>query len=210
MLSYIAGLLLFFSGAVNPTNTFEGTIELIYISQYDTTFFTYHVKKDFIRVDKLDTHHALTQATLINLTSEEIFVLSPARKMYTQIDKKIRDNNSNKNFEIIKTENSRTINHSVCYQWRVKNIERNTEISYWVKNTDFYSFDKFVHLINNVENFYEFYEKIPDSQGFFPVLVEERTLLRAEKSKLSVEKMTPKSLNDNIFKIPDNYEKVNL
>jgi len=206
MLSYIAGLLLLISGASN----FEGSIDLIYISQYDTTYFTYNIKNDNIRVDKFDSHFILTETILLNLNTEEIFVLSPSRKLFTQINKKNKDISSDKNFLVTKTANSRLINSSVCYQWRVKNIERNTEISYWVTNNNFNFFDKFVRLINNVENIYEFFEKIPESQGYFPILVEERTLLRAEKSTISVNKITPKNFDQAFFNIPVGYNNVNL
>lgn len=206
MLSYIAGLLLLFPG----TSNFEGSIDLIYISQYDTTYFSYNIKNENIRVDKFDSHFMLTETILLNLNTEEIFVLSPSRKLFTQINKKNKDISSDKNFLVTKTANSRLINSSVCYQWRVKNIERNTEISYWVINNNFNFFDKFVRLINNVENIYEFFEKIPESQGYFPVLVEERTLLRAEKSTISVNKITPKIFDQAFFNIPADYNNVNL
>jgi len=206
MLSYIAGLLLLFSG----TSNFEGSIDLIYISQYDTTYFTYNIKNENIRVDKFDSHFILTETILLNLNTEEIFVLSPSRKLFTQINKKNKDISSDKNFLVTKTANSRLIKSSVCYQWRVKNIERNTEISYWVTNNNFNFFDKFVRLINNVENIYEFFEKIPESQGYFPILVEERTLLRAEKSTISVNKITPKIFDQAFFNIPAGYNNVNL
>ena len=62
MLSYIAGLFMLFPG----TSNFEGSIDLIHISQYDTTYFTYNIKNENIRVDKFDSHFMLTETILLN------------------------------------------------------------------------------------------------------------------------------------------------
>ncbi|MCK5170946.1 MAG: hypothetical protein KAQ75_13795, partial [Bacteroidales bacterium] len=83
-----------------------------------------------------------------------------------------------------------------------------TEVSYWVSQNNFYFFEELVHLINNTDKTYEFFEKIPETQGFFPMLCVERTLLRKEKYRLYVINITNNAISDDIFKIPSDFELV--
>ena len=72
-----------------------------------------------------------------------------------------------------------------------------------------YFFEDLITLINRTDKTYEFFEKIPETQGFFPILTVERTLLRKEKSRTYVANITKQQLSDNKFKIPTNYQLVN-
>lgn len=188
---------------------FEGSIDFINISQYDSTYFSLFIKKENIRVDKFDKNHKLTESVILMLKEDIIYVISPSRKLYTQVNYLEEDKSNNKDFEVLKTDNTRTIIGQTCYQWRVKNEERNTEISYWVAKNNYYFFEKFIKLYGEVDKLFEFYQKIPDTQGYFPLLVEERTLLRADKSKLMVQKISNRILSQSYFDIPADYEKVN-
>ncbi|OFX86003.1 MAG: hypothetical protein A2W99_16645 [Bacteroidetes bacterium GWF2_33_16] len=209
MLNYILSILLFTASPTLQNNSFEGSIDLIYISQYDTTYFSYFVKHDNVRVDKFDKNHKHTESILLDLQKDIIYVISPSRKLYTQVIYTPRDNSKDKSFEVLKTDNTRTIIGETCYQWRVKNVERNTEISYWVVKNDFFFFEKLVSLLNLVDKSFDFFEKIDNTQGYFPLLVEERTILRADKSKLIVQKISNRVISQNYFDIPADYEKVN-
>jgi hypothetical protein len=140
---------------------------------------------------------------------EEIYVLSPSKKLYTKLTINQRDHQDHENFIVQKTENHREVNGIDCYQWRVKNIERNTEIAYWVSQNDFYFFEDLIKLINHTDKTYDFFEKIPESQGFFPLLAVERTLLRKEKSRIYVANITKKSISDSMFTIPADYQLIN-
>jgi hypothetical protein len=108
-----------------------------------------------------------------------------------------------------KTENSKQINGQTCYQWRVKDPERNTEIAYWVfeENLDFFA--TLLQLLNRTEYSLAVFREIPGSIGFFPMLTEERTLLRKEKLKIALVDINEKELNSGIFKIPSGYKAVN-
>ena len=209
MLNFIFSILLFtYSGNIQA-EPFEGSIDLVYISQYDTTYLSFFVKQNNVRVDKFDKNHKHLESVIMNLKRESIYVVSPSRKLYTEVKYVSTGKSKNNKFEVFKSENTRTIIGQDCFQWRVKNIERNTEICYWVSNNGFDFFEKFVLLYNTIDKMFEFYEKIPDSRGYFPLLVEERTLLRSDKSKLLVQKISNKIVSQNFFDIPSDYEKVN-
>lgn len=209
MLNLIISLLILLFSAPASAKSFEGSIDFVYESHYDTSFFTYYVKNDQVRIDKFDNNHLLVQSLLIHMGHEELYVLSPSKKLYTKLERKQTDAHDQENFIVQKTENHREVNGIDCYQWRVKNIERNTEIAYWVSQNDFYFFEDLIKLINHTDKTYDFFEKIPESQGFFPLLAVERTLLRKEKSRIYVANITKKSISDSMFTIPADYQLIN-
>lgn len=208
MLNFLLSFLLIVNSLNASTEAFEGKIEVVHKSHYDTSFFTYFVKSNHVRIDKFDSDHTIEQSLLINLENKQVYILSPAKKMYTQLEVKTNSNSNSDNYTILKTENSRMVGDYQCYQWRVKNKERNTEIAYWVSQNNFYFFEDLVKLINNTDNTYEFFGKIPETQGFFPMLSVERTLLRREKSRTYVVNISDNEVSKDLFKIPADYELV--
>ena len=119
----ISFLLLLSSPEFTNIESFEGSIELIHESYYDTSYCTYFIKDDNIRIDKFDNGHFLIQSLLIKSKDEQIYILSPSKKLYTQLVLSKTENTNNENFIILKTENSRIVNGFECYQWRVKKKE---------------------------------------------------------------------------------------
>jgi hypothetical protein len=208
MLNFLLSFLLTLNSLSVNTVAFEGKIEVVHESLYNTSYFTYFVKNNNVRIDKFDSNHSIEQSLLINLENRQVYILSPTKKMYTQLDVHESNNSNSDNYTILKTENSRMVGDYQCYQWRVKNKERNTEIAYWVSQNNFYFFEDLVKLINNTDNTYEFFGQIPETQGFFPMLSVERTLLRREKSRTYVVNISDKKVSDDLFQIPSNYELV--
>jgi hypothetical protein len=203
----ISFLLLLFS--INTDiKSFEGSIKMIQESCYETSYFTYFVNNENVRIDKFDDNHVLTQSIIINLKDKQVHILSPSKKLYSKLSVNYSLNTNSDDFFIIKTQNSKLIDEQLCYQWRVKNTKSNTEVAYWVTQNNFYFFDEMLKLLNNIDKSFEYFEKIPESQGFFPLLTVERTLLRREKNKLSVLQIKNMVLEKNIFEIPDDYKLV--
>lgn len=209
MTNFVISLFILLFSANSNTQSFEGSIDLVQKSFYDTTYFTYYVKDRNVRIDKFDSNHNLTQSLLVQIDKELVYILSPEKKLYTQLETHDDYHAADDGFIILKTENHRIVHGINCYQWRVKNIERNTEVAYWVSQNDFYFFEELVKLINRTDKTYEFFEKIPETQGFFPMLSVERTLLRKEKSRIYVANITKQKLSETKFSIPSDFEKVN-
>ncbi|MCB2197706.1 MAG: DUF4412 domain-containing protein [Bacteroidetes bacterium] len=208
MLNFLLSFLLIVNSLNASTEAFEGKIEVVHESLYNTSYFTYFIKNNNVRIDKFDSNHTIEQSLLINLENKQVYILSPSKKMYTQLEVNKSNNTNSDNYTILKTENSRMVGDYQCYQWRVKNKERNTEIAYWVSQNNFYFFEDLVKLINNTDNTYEFFGKIPETQGFFPMLSVERTLLRREKSRTYVVNISDNEVSRDLFKIPADYELV--
>lgn len=208
MINFLISFILLVFPVTSDVKSFEGSIELVQESFYDISYFTYFVKNNHVRIDKFDHTHTLIQSLLINLDKEEIFVLSPSKNLYAKPEINNPRKSGKENYVILKTENSKMVGEHLCYQWRVKNKERNTEVAYWVSQKNFYFFEELLKLINCTDNTFEFFEKIPETQGFFPMLSVERTLLRREKSRLCVVNISDQPLNNNLFEIPANFELV--
>lgn len=206
MLNFLLSFILFFTHTTSSVESFEGSIDLIQKSYYETSYFTYFVKKENVRIDKFDSNNNLIQTLLINLDKEKIYSLCPSKNLYTELKINNKKHSDEKNFTINKTENSRMVGEYLCYQWRVKNEERNTEVAYWVSQSNFYFFEHLVKIINKTDKTYEFFGRIPETMGFFPMLSVERTLLRKEKGRVYVVNIKDGSLNDNLFEIPANFE----
>jgi len=208
MINFLFALFLFITAPVNNSDSFEGKIKLVEESNYNTTFYTYTIKNKQIRVDKFDQNHEIIQSMLVNLENEQMIVLSPSKKLYTYQELSRNLNTTNENFEVIKTKNTRLLNGKKCYQWRVRNVEQNTEVTYWVSESNFYFFNDFIKLLNCTERTFTFFEKIPNSQGFFPILTVERTLLRKIKKQISVIEINHQKVNDTTFEIPKDFNEV--
>ena len=209
MINFLLSFLIVIPTFSSNNKSFKGSIKLAQETYYDTTYFTYYVKIPQIRIDKFDSNHKLEQSILVNLNSKQVYMVSNTKKMYTSPQTKENEINSiDENFIVLKTENSRMIGDYLCYQWRVKNKERNTEVTYWVTQNNFYFFNALLKIIGNIDKTYEFFAQIPESEGFFPVLSVERTILRKQKSKTYVVDIEKKDIAEDLFTIPSNFKLV--
>jgi hypothetical protein len=184
---------------------FEGSITMVKQSVYDTVYYTYYVSNGRIRIEEKDKSNEVKMVYIVNINKEEVYIINPSKKMYTKLKKITSDNQEQQQFIIKKTDNYKLINGVRCYQWRVKNIHRNTEITYWVAQKNFDFFDKMVKVLNKTDKSWEFFNNIPNAAGYFPMLYVERTLLRDEKMRTAVLKIEPHRIDSSIFQIPKDY-----
>ncbi len=185
---------------------FEGSISLIKESFYDTTFFNYFVSDGKIRIEEFNSKKLLQHIYIVNTLNDEVIIIDPVKKLYTKLRKKPLNCNNDAQCAVLKSVNSKMINGIRCYQWRVKCKDKNTEISYWVTQNDFYFFEKMAKIFNATDRSLEFFNHIPLSQGFFPMLSVERNLVRDEKMRTAVLNIERKSVDSALFRIPFNYK----
>lgn len=190
-------------------NHFEGSINLFKKTLNDTTFYVYYVKGQKIRIDILEksvNSNSIENYLLFDLENKSIVAISPTRKLYIPLQTGKYKKAEDKNFVIIKSNNKKVVTGYQCYQWRVKNVEMNTEMTYWVAAENFTFFEDLLKLWNRTEKHAVFYLQIPEINGFFPIESVERTLLRDEKMKLLVTGIKKNKIDDNLFKIPADYK----
>lgn len=188
---------------------FEGSLQVVKTSRYDTTFVLYHVKQNKVRIEEFSNNAQILSSFIVDLEKNIVFAIDPVNKLFRQISNMPRGSSSSHNVEIIKTENYKYINGYKCNQWRVKNRSRNTEIAYWVAKDDFYFFDKMLKLTHSMGKTNTYFLFIPGSQGYLPMLAVERTVLRDEKSRFEIKRIEREILDNSLFLIPDNYKQFN-
>jgi hypothetical protein len=192
----------------NPiiTSGFEGKITFVKQSVYDTSYYDCYIKGELIRIEEYDKQHHHQNTFIGNLKNQTLTAIDQENKLVAKIETHSLISADKNEFQTIKTTNHKLINGYECYQWRVKNKYRKTEISYWVTKIHFPLCSHFLKLLNSSENFLNFFLYIPDNDGFFPILVEERTILREEKVKLQVTHVSQTILSKGLFTIPKSYK----
>lgn len=189
---------------------FEGQIDLVKHSVSDTTYLKYSIKGDQIRVDEYDKYKRLQRYFIVNVIDRSVLAVNPLKKMYTSISpKNITDLKNDKDFQVIKSNNYQMINGYKCFQWRVKNINQNTEISYWVAEDNFSFFSSLIKTWDNSDKAQDFYLLIPDVEGRMPMLMVERTLVRDEKNRIAVTNINKLKIDDSLFVVPKTYKQLN-
>ncbi len=185
---------------------FEGRIKVMKKTYYDTSYFFYSVKDDKIRIDQYNQYNRLTNSFILDTDEMSVLALNNYHNIYKKLIPSNSSGSADKNkYEVIKTDNTKEINGYLCYQWRVRNRDKNSEIAYWVTKNGFGFFDDMVRLLSLVGNSSEFFSQIPGNEGFLPILTVERTLVRYEKLRLVVTDVEHTSLSEDIFKIPSDY-----
>ncbi len=189
----------------NNNEGFEGQIQLKKKSFYDTSFFSYYVKDNMMRVEEYKGNNQLLYSIIIDLEKERVVVLNPEMKAYKVSRPNTFKKYDNNSFEIKKTPYRKKINGYVCYQWRVRNKKMNTEITYWVTNQYFDSYHDFLRVLNKTENSFHYFLQIPENEGYMPIQTVERTLVRHERARYVVTSVNQKDLNNSLFDIPEDY-----
>ena len=184
---------------------FEGTIRYKNESISDTAYVTYNVSKNLIRIDETSSTGQLTRSTIVNLGNKTVTALDPLKKLYTDIYPKPANQFTSSDFEINRTGNQKMISGYKCYHWRVKNKSANTEISYWVAEDNFGFFDELLKTLPLADNQYTFFLSIPQSEGFLPLDICERTLLRDIKNKLYLLDIKKQPIEPSVFEVPVGY-----
>ena len=188
-------------------NKFEGEIVFVKETLKDTSYFSYKIKGDWVRVDELDKDLNTKNYMIIDINTPLIYAVNPNRKLYTNmpINPWDYDNAPQSSFQVIKTDNYKYLNGYKCNQWRVRNKKENTEIAYWVAFDQFTFFQKLLRLMNVSDKNSDYYLRIPETEGIFPMLSVETTILRSRKSKLEVININKKNLETALFEIPSDY-----
>lgn len=208
MKKYLLSLATFTLIGFADAQSFEGSIEFKRIMPNDTAVYVYHVKGDKVRIDEMGSDGKVVEGSmLVNLSDKKMTALSHDRKLF--MDRPYKKSDAPKmKLEVERSANSKFINGQNCTQWRVKNKEKDTEITYWVAEGKYDFFVPLLEIINRKDNFSTYYQQVPDTKGFFPMMAVERSLLRDERGRLQVTKVSAKSLDASLFEVPKSYVKV--
>ncbi len=187
---------------------FEGEIVFVKETFNDTSYFSYKIKNNRVRVEELDSKLNVKNYMIVDVDAPLIYAVNPSRKLYTNmpIHPWDFDNAPQSDYQVIKTQNYKYLKGYKCNQWRVRNKKEDTEIAYWVANDHFNFFQKLLRLINVADKSSNYYLRIPEIDGVFPLLSVERSTLRCWKSKLEVISLKQKDMETSLFEIPQDYK----
>lgn len=186
---------------------FEGEITFSKETLQDTSFYAYKIKNSRIRIEELDKKMEMVNYMLVDVLDKSVYAINPKRKLFVEISTYSNLNSPDtSNFNVIKTENHKDIKGYKCFQWRVRNKKENTEVAYWVSDQHFKYFTELLSLLNREEKSSVYYLQIPDAQGYFPLLSEERSLLREWRMQLKVINIEKKAMAASLFEIPAGYK----
>ncbi len=191
----------------NPENQkgFEGKIEIIEKKPFDTSSYTLFVSDNLVRLDKIEKNEKMKESLIFDLDKNTILALQHERKMYMNIPVKSFLSAVDDSVKIVKTNNTKIISGFKCTQWRIKNVNENTEITYWVTGNNFYFYNRFLKLWNKTDKCYKYFLSIPETAGNFPIQQVERTLLRDIKSSVVISKLSFQPVIKSEFEIPGGY-----
>jgi len=195
---------------VSPSQKpFEGTIEFLYYKN-DTTKNVYSVKDNLVRLDQYSKKNdgSIEGSFLFNLSTKEIKMLSPRRKLWTIHKSNVPPTISGK-CEVIKTNNTKTILGYKCTEYIVKNIIEDTEISYWIAMENFNFFVPLLQLWNRKDRQSVYFNQITSlPSGAMPLLSIEKQISTGKIiTKLETIKITAKEISSETFEIPKDYKK---
>ncbi len=187
---------------------FEGSIFFTKSNMMDVTQYAYHVKDNMVRIDEMiEGSEDLVATLLVNLETQQMIALSHERNLYMNKPGKIGEQDDAGKV-VMQGSLKRSIHNRNCSQYRVKNKPDNREIMYWVTEGEFGFFPKLLSILKRKDNFSTYYQAIPDLGNKLPLLAQENTLLREKKGFLQVEKIDEKKLDNSLFEVPENFEKV--
>jgi hypothetical protein len=188
---------------------FEGSITLVKQTCYDTFYYSFTVKDNWVRIDEKNAQAQVMQSLIIDTRDKSITALSPSQKLYTSIVKMNDEPTVQKDFSVLKTDNYKYIDGHKCYLWRLRNPNLNMEVSFWVFESDFSFFNDVVSILSHTEDYSRFclyFDRVPQNKGFFPMLTVEKTLLRDEKMKVTVHSIVRKKIDARLFQVPREYK----
>lgn len=209
MLRIYLVLLIIFNSAALTAQDFEGAIYVKKKDLNDTMNLIYTVKGKLIRVDEMDNQNSIKQSLIIDVSNKRIVAIDPQKKLYRLLPTEKAISRRPNDLVIKKSTNYKVINGYKCFQWRVKSVPLNTEVSYWIPEASFSFFSDMLLMLNSSERSLHFFMMLPLSDGLMPMLAVERTLLRKEKKRYRVTKVLPQTVKDSLFKVPDDYQVFN-
>jgi len=201
-------LLIFPFNLLSNIGNFEGKIKFLSEGAYDTLSMVLSVKNDLVRMDQYSSKNGLEISYLFDLRSGKVFALSGREKVYKEINLRDQPKQGETDVTIIKSQNSMLINGTTCYQWRVKNRQSMTEITYWVAQSGFDFMEPLQRLIGQLQTPFNLFTLCPDIKYFFPLMVVDRTAFRKFRCSLRVVDIKRIELPENLFAIPRGYREL--
>ncbi|MCQ2958569.1 MAG: DUF4412 domain-containing protein [Bacteroidales bacterium] len=169
----------------------------------DTLYYVYTIKDDCVRIDEYDKYKRVIRAYIVNLQDKSVMLINPNKRIYTKVESFPVSEKYVQNLEVVNTGNHKYINGYYCSQWRVRNLEENMEITYWVAGENFNFYTPMSQVAMSLEDYFLFFKALPHGKmrGVMPMMIENKTLLRAPKSTLNVTQVKQHVVDTSVFNL---------
>jgi len=191
------------------SKNFKGILEYVEYTPFDTTYYKVYVSEDKIRVDtydNIDVKGTINKSLIYNLKDKKVIALKPSEKIYKTINVDSDSEHGVDGCEIILNKNNyKFINGYKCVQYRIKNVNENTDITYWIPEEDFPFYYEMVRMKRSMHRVHKYFFMLPNYKVAFPMQTVERSLLREQKSAYKVIDFEEKIVEETVFEIPKDY-----
>jgi len=198
-----------FLSAMAVAQSYEGTIEFKMETTKDTTTNIYYVKGNDVKLDQIGRKSGKVEGSFVfNLSTKEIKFVNPVRKVWGE--------HKSETAPVIKGTcvstkgtGTKTIQGIKCTEYKVKNVEENTEITYWIASGKYDFFVPLVKAWNRKDKQSIYFNQLKDlPKGAMPLLSEEKQISDGKLiSKLEVSKMSKGGVDASKLAIPADYKK---
>lgn len=189
-----------------PATAFEGTIEFLQTNGIDTSYYTYYVKGDKVKLENFDpVSKNIEGAFLVDLAAKKMTTISPVRKIYFDQPSGTPVKPSG-TVKVDKTAKKQTIQGYNCSETVATDEAEGVSIHYWMAPGHFNFFIGTLQILNRKDKSSEYFLQIPQTAGMFPMLSTEEDLKGNKKNILKVLKIEKKELKDDTFNIPFGYK----
>jgi hypothetical protein len=207
LLTLSAAALLFAGAAFGQkAAAFEGQIDFWSFNGVDTSYYTYYVKGNHIKMVNTDPKSNNEEGIyLIDLTTKKTTALSPIRHVYFDQPSPaaVKPAGTPK---VTKTANTKTIQGYKCTEYIVEDAEEGVKIHYWMAAGHFNFLMDLLNILNRKDKFSEYLLAIPGASGMFPMLAEQTDMSGASKGSMQATKVSSGSVVDGTFSIPAGYK----
>lgn len=189
--------------------TFTGSLNFRYITNKDTSLNVYLVKEPFVRLDQYAKNSKQIEGSYIfDLSKNSAKFISPRRKVYGE-QKSTRLQEPKGHCTVYKEEGSFEVAGYKCIKYTVRNLEENTEITYFIHHGKFTFFTPLVKLWNRSDKQSVYFLQITGlPPGAMPMKSEERLISnRSLVSLLEFTNVSTQMPPADFQKIPAGYTK---
>ena len=195
--------------AMAVAQSYEGIIEFKMETNKDTTTNIYYVKGNDVKLDQIGRKSGKVEGSFVfNLNTKEIKYVNPTRKVWGE-HKSETDPVIKGTCVSSKGTGTKTIQGIKCTEYKVKNAEENTEITYWIASGKYDFFVPMVKVWNRKDKQSIYFNQLKDlPKGAMPLLSEEKQVSDGKLiSKLEVSKISKGGVDASKLAIPAEYKK---
>jgi|SRR6185312_5458556 len=189
---------------------FEGQIDFWSYNGVDTSYYTYYVKGNHIKVSNTDPKSNNDEGNyLVDLSTKKNTALSPVRHVYFDQPSPaaVKPAGSPK---VTKTANTKTILGLKCTEYVVEDAEEGIRIHYWMTGTTYGFVYELLKVLNRKDKFSEYllylYSSTKGTEGMMPIVADQTDMSGASKGAMQTTKVTPGNVVDGTFSIPAGYK----